>query len=287
MNAVFQISVISSPLLLASFGALCSEYAGRMAIFAEGIINLGAFLCFAFSVLFMRIFSVTEIGFPVIFFAVLLSLICCCLFIVGFSVLIERLGVNPFLVSLALNLVCSGLISFFSAVFFKTRGVLISEAFSLDGARSNLITMIFSFVVSLLVAFFIMHTKRGLYLRITGSDEKVLLASGVSPVTLRIFSWGMAGILCALAGCVMTLRLSSFVPGVASGTGWLALAAVFLGRKKVSLVFVSVIIFSAARFFAANIQNFSSFSQIPSGVLLALPYMLALIFIFVSDGKRS
>ncbi len=295
MNAVFQILVIASPLMLASFGALCSEYAGRMAIFAEGIVNMGAFLCFAFSALLAPVllpvlapvFGPVAANGIVVVFAIFLSLLCSFVFITAFCVLIEKCSVNPFLISLALNLVCSGLISLFSVVFFKTRGVLVADGFALDGFRANLFTTIFAFAVCLAVGAFLQRSRKGLYLRITGSDEAVLLAGGINTKRIRIASWGIASVLCALAGCVMTLRLSSFVPGVSSGTGWLALAAVFLGRKKVVGTFVSVLVFSIARFFAANIQNFSSFSQIPSGILLALPYLLALVFIFASDGKQK
>lgn len=289
--SIFQIFVISSPLLLASLGALCSEYAGRMAIFAEGVINLGAFLCFAFSALFVKLAGNSPAGLFVLVPAVFAALTVCCAFIVSFSLLIEKCGVNPFLISLALNLVCNGLISFFSFLFFGTRGVLRNEFIDLNGASANLYTMLLSVVVGIAAVTLLHLTKKGLYLRVTGSDEKVLRANGIDTQKIRIASWGIAAVFCALAGCILTLRLSSFVPGVASGTGWLALAAVFLGRKKAGYVLVSVFVFSAARFFAANLQNFSvfaagSFAALPSSFLLALPYLLALVFIFFSDSKK-
>ena len=51
MNIFYQIISLSVPLLLAGLGGLISEFAGRMAIFLEGAINLGAFFCFLFTVL--------------------------------------------------------------------------------------------------------------------------------------------------------------------------------------------------------------------------------------------
>ena len=49
MRIILNILVSSVPLLLASAGALISEYAGVLAVFIDGIINLSAFLTFLFA----------------------------------------------------------------------------------------------------------------------------------------------------------------------------------------------------------------------------------------------
>ena len=47
-----------------------------------------------------------------------------------------------------------------------------------------------------------------------------------------------------------------FVPNLASGKGWLALAAVFMGRKKLGKISVFTIIFCVIEYAAVLIQNY-------------------------------
>ena len=46
---IFSWISFSCPLILASFGALISEYAGCLAMFMEGLISLAAFLTYTFT----------------------------------------------------------------------------------------------------------------------------------------------------------------------------------------------------------------------------------------------
>ncbi len=273
---LYQILALSIPLLLASFGALASEYAGRMAIFMEGAINLGAFLCFAFSVLTG---SVTA--------GVILSLAFCTAIFALLSRIIEKNSFNPFIISLAINLLCSGLISFLSVMIFGTRGVLTHPTFFLDAATVRLVSTITGCAMVLISVIILFTTKQGLYLRITASDDDVLEKRGINTQNIRIASWGIAAFFAAAAGCVFALRLNSFVPGIASGTGWIALAAVFLGKKNTAAVIGAVFLFTGAQFAASNLQNFTSFVAVPSSILLALPYAVALVCILFSKRSRS
>ena len=111
-----------------------------------------------------------------------------------------------------------------------------------------------AFFVALAVVF-LKYGRHGLYLRVTGSDADVLKAKGVNPGNLRSLSWCLAALYASLAGILLTLRLSSFVPNISSGRGWMALAAVFLGKKKPLRIVAAVIIFCLADIFAANIPQ--------------------------------
>lgn len=274
MNIFYQIISLSVPLLLAGLGGLISEFAGRMAIFLEGAINLGAFFCFLFTVK-------TEN----VFFGYFTAVILCTLIFYFSALFIENSNINPFIFSLGLNLFCTGAISFMSAVFFGTRGVLTHSAFYFDSAKIRMITTIFALLITFLFLLFIFCTKKGLYLRICASDRDFLEDRGISTKKIRILSWGAAAFFAGSAGCIFSLRLNSFVPGISSGTGWLALAAVFLGKKKPFGVLLSAIIFSAAQYLASNLQNFTEFKAVSASVLLSLPYFIALFFIMTTNFK--
>lgn len=57
----------------------------------------------------------------------------------------------------------------------------------------------------------------------------------------------------------------------------MALAAVFLGKKKPLRIVAAVLIFCFADLLAANIQNY--IPGIPSSFLISLPYLVSLILI--------
>lgn len=272
MNYILAIVESSAPLLLASFGGLVSEYAGRMALFLDGVINLAAFFCFAF---------VTLTGsLPA---GIFLSVSSCILLILATEAAARRLHADPFLTSLALNLFCSALATALSARFFGTQGILTSPEFSFSPEAVRRYS-----TVSALLLFgagwgFLKWTRTGLYLRITGSDADVLEARGVSPDFCRTLSWGTAAFYAAGAGCILSLTLSSYVPNISSGRGWTALAAVFLGKKNAAAVGAAAVIFSAAEYAASNIQNITN--AVPASVLISFPYFAALLLIFILPGR--
>lgn len=265
---IFGILSYCAPLLLASCGALASEYAGRMALFMDGIINLAAFLCFAF--------TITTHSAVV---ACLLSAACCVIFIGLAEQLIEKTGADPFLSALALNLFCSGLVTVLSALIFGTRGVLTSAVFAFNTSSARIYTTVASFVLAAAAYALLRFTRTGLYIRITGSDADVLASRGIQVSWCRTIAWSFAAGYGALAGCFLCIRLSSFVPNISSGRGWIALAAVFLGKKKPLLTATAVIVFSAAGYASSYLQNI--LPSIPQSLLISLPYLTALCLCFI------
>ena len=170
MNVAIAIVNIAAPLLVVTLGALISEYAGRMAMFLEYMINLGAFLCYALTV---------GTGNAVL--AVLLTLILCMLLVLALEKTASRFNANMFLVSLSMNLLFQASSTFLSVLIFKTRGVLYSSDFSFSVTSAKIITSIFCIAFSLLIIFMLKKTSLGLCLRICGSDSEVLSSQGRNP----------------------------------------------------------------------------------------------------------
>ena len=266
------LAIISSacPLILCSAGALFSEYAGILSLFLEGLISFSAFLTYTFT-----IFTGNALLGQVI------SSLICVILVFGASLLIEKFKANHFICGIALNLIFSALISLFSFLIFKTRGVLISTLFSFDVKMVRIITIFVTVIFVATGIFFISKTKGGIYLRITGSDSEVLKAKGVNPVFYRILSWCVAAFYASLAGGFLAFRISSFVPNIASGRGWMALAAVFLGKKKPWKIVLAVLIFCCAEIFSSMIQNFIS---VPPAILLSFPYLI--VILMIAAGKK-
>ncbi len=274
MNTLANILISALPLLLASSGALVSELAGVMAVFIDGSINLGAFLFYALS----DIFGNALIGFC-------LSCLICMTLLCLVSIFTEKTKANPFLAGLSFNLFSTGIISLLSSQIYKTQGVLSSSPLLHSGTAHFLRTIITPclYVFILLCAVLLQKTKTGRRLRITGSDPNVLFERGVSPSSYRTLSWIISGFFASLAGIVLVLKVSSFVPNISSGRGWIDLAVVFLGRKKSMGIFLAVLVFAGAEFFSHSLQG----RGVPSGILLALPYVVALFLFMLIPTKNK
>lgn len=274
---ILSILSIAAPLLLITTGALISEYAGRLAMFLEHCINLGAFLCYAFTLATGNL----ALG-------MVLSVAVCMMTVAALEKTASHFGANMFLVSLAMNLLFASLTSLLAAVFFNNRGVLTSELFHYDAPFMRLATSLIAYAVVLALITMLKSTTTGLALRVTGSSSDVLLSRGMNPALYRALSWLIASGCGALAGGLYTARLSAFVPGLAAGRGWTALAAVFLGRKRPVITIFAVLVFAVAEYASTSIQNIPGFASIPPSLLLALPYLVALLLLFlIPDDSQS
>lgn len=263
---LINILSFSCPLLLCAMGALFSDYAGILAIFMEGLICFSAYFMFFFT---------TLTGSAVLGFTLTCIVSVTAVFI--FAVIIEKSKANPFIAATAINLLFAALPSFFSTVSFGTRGVLFDEHFYFPILQTKIITITATVVILTLSLLYLLKTKPGLYLRITGTDSDVLTAKGVDSVLCRISSWLFAALFASFSGIFLTMRISSFVPNISSGRGWMALAAVYLGKKNPWKISLAVLIFCAADFFATSVQNF--LPAMPTSVVLALPYLVTLLLI--------
>ena len=273
MSALTDMLVSAVPLLLASSGALVSELAGVMAVFIDGIINLSAFL----------FYTLTDITSNPVLGAFSSCLICMSLLCLV-SIFTEKTGANPFLAGLAVNLFSAGIVSLLSSLLYKTQGVLSASPLlntqTASASRSTLTPLVY--VLILACAVLLQKTKTGRRLRITGSDPDVLFERGVSPSFYRTLSWIISGFFASLAGIFLVLKVSSFVPNISSGRGWIALAVVFLGRKKSAGIAAAVLVFAAAEFLSNTLQG----STVPSGLLIALPYAAALLLFILVPSKK-
>lgn len=267
-----MISILASacPLLLCSIGALFTEYAGVLALFMDGLITFSAFLTYSLTI-------ATHSS----FLGLLISSAICSGIVVVFGFIIEKCKGQFFIAAIAMNLLFSSLVSFLSWKIFGTRGVLTSPDFVFGLQTVYIATLIITVVLLAGGICFLIFTRSGIYIRIAGLFPDVLLAKGGNPALCRLQSWGIAAVYASIAGGFLVFRLSSFVPNISSGRGWMALAAVFLGKKNPIKIVTCVIIFCLADIFAANIQNFLSI--VPSSLILSFPYIVALLLISFSS----
>ena len=136
-----------------------------------------------------------------------------------------------------------------------------------------------AFGMVLLVWFFLERTRPGLRLRAVGENPAMVEAAGMSVKALRYQALLMNGVLCGLAGAYLTLaQNASFSPNMTAGRGFVAIAMVTFGRWNPFLVFGAALLVGYVESLQYVLQN----NQVPFQLLIALPYVLALLVLVVA-----
>ena len=259
----------AAPLALAGLGALLTELSGVLGIFIEGFMTLGAF--------FSWIIAVKTDS---IFWGVLLSALPSALAGFGLSRFTRWSGANPFIAALALNLAASGITETLSTLWFGTKGVLRNPGLAAPvpvkllpflGPQPPFVWAALGFTV--LAGLLIGRTRLGLRLRASGLSPEAALERGIRPDLYRDGAWAAAAFLAALAGAALTFRVGAYTPGGVAGRGWIALAAVYLGFRRVWGTALAALAFSLAERAGLGIQGLGA---LPPTALLGLPSALAL-----------
>ena len=268
----------AAPLMMAGLGALLSDLSGVLGIFIEGFMITGAFFSWIFAGWTGSVFWGTVIS------ALLAAL-------AGWALarFVALSGANPFVAGLALNLAASGITLSLSAHWFGTKGVLRNAAIIIPGpviiplvddipllgkilSGQNPFTYA-AWICAIITAIVINRSVPGLRLRASGLSPDAAAERGIRPGVYREMAWAAAAFLAALAGAALSFRVGAYAPGGIAGRGWIALAAVYLGFRKVWGVVIAAIIFSFAERLGFSVQ---SFGALPTTALLGLPSALAL-----------
>lgn len=140
--------------------------------------------------------------------------------------------------------------------------------------------------IIMMVAFFILYfvltkTPLGRQTYAVGGNEKVSYIAGIKIDRVKIVAYAITGLLCALAGAVLTSRLNSAQPTAGTGYELDAIAAVVLGgtslaggKGRITGTLIGALIIGTLNN-GLNILNVSSFyQQVVKGIVILLAVLM-------------
>lgn len=283
ISAIEQTISIMTPLLLAATGGLFSALTGVLNIALEGLMLNSAFFSIVFTILTGNIYLGILGG-------ILSTLVLTALF----GSISLGLRANIFISGLATNLLAASLSIVLSFSFYGQTGSVtfpnmprllpieipwISQIPVLgDILSGHNILVYLSWGLLILASVVIYRTPFGMHLRAVGFDYEVAKSLGLNPKRLQFISLLISGFTCALAGSFLTLTLGAFVPNVTSGRGWIALVIIYLGNRTPVGLLIGSVIFGFVEYISNYLQ---ATSNIPAGLLLALPFFVTVIAMVV------
>lgn len=257
---------VSTPLLFAALGGFLSERSGVVAIGLEGKMLMGAFLG---SVVALSTHSV-WLGF---FFAGVGGVFIAMVY--GFTVI--QWKADQIVAGTAVNFLALGLTPVFLKLLYNNSGstpsLPLQERFTFEP-----ILVVWLCVV--LVALALKYTPLGLWIQFAGEHPAALDTAGISPKKVRWVSVLAGGFFAGLGGGSLSLFLSSsFTREMTAGRGFMALAALILGKWHPVGAALGCLLFGFGDALQIRLQGieFSPGHTVPVQFIQVLPYLLTLI----------
>jgi ABC-type uncharacterized transport system permease subunit len=293
--AFFDQAVLGiTPILLAALAGTLSERVGLFNIALEGKMLVGAFAAVAGSYLLG-----STVGGVMV--AIVASTAFSALLAFGATVLRG----NAIVIGISLNLLASGLTSFLLRAVLGVSGTFSDSSMqSLPrlhipiladlpvvgralGEQNPLVYI--SWILVALVAIFLARTTWGLRIRGIGEQPDAAVTLGANATRYRIIVTLVAGALCGLAGLQLSLgSVTLFSENMTAGRGWIAVAAVMLGRARPLPVAAACVLFGMSDAVGLKLQG----EGLPNQITDAAPYVVTLIALVVAglrhriDGRR-
>ncbi|MCJ7734323.1 MAG: ABC transporter permease [Anaerolineales bacterium] len=277
---------LSTPLLIAAMGELVAERSGVMNMGVEGMMLMGALVGYMVSL------STDSLWLGILFAILAGGLMALLLAFMSIT-----LKVDQTVTGLALNLLSSGLTLFIFRAFYDKDNT-VNQLFSPfpipvlsdipivgDIFFNQKAPTYFAFLCIPVIAFFLYRTRTGLAIRSAGENPRAVDTRGINVNTIRYMAVIFGGMMAGLAGSFFTNGISSrFMPEITAGRGWLAIIIVIAGNWQPTRMLIATLIFALLDALQFTLQGVGT--DIPFQLLLAMPYVIALIAL-MSSRVRS
>jgi simple sugar transport system permease protein len=279
---------LAVPLVFGSLSGVLGERSGVVNIAIEGQLLGGAFS----AALFASVFHSAYIG--LISAAIAGALVSMALAVFGIKYL-----VNQVIVGVVLNVLVSGLTGYlFSAVMSQDADKfnspphlpvwqipLLSDIPIIGPILFKQTLVGYLMYVAVFVVWFALRkTRWGLRTRAVGEHPKAADTLGVNVNRLRFWNVTLGGAVAGIGGAYFTLvSIDSFTEDTSGGRGYIALAALILGRWNPIGAALAGLLFG----FADNLQTVLSIinTPVPSQFMAMLPYLVTILAVAGLVGK--
>ena len=204
------------------------------------------------------------------------------------------------LTGVAMNLFANGFSVFLCAIFagdkgstsklssltFPTVNIPVLEDIPFLGrilSGHNLLTYV-CFLLVFLLYIFIYRTPFGLKMRAVGENESAAKSVGENTDRIKIISLVLAGAVSSLGGMFLSMGyVSWFTRGMTGGRGFIGVAANAIGHGNPVLVMLSSLLFAVAQAISNSVQIL----QLPSELVMAIPYVITLAIMVVNSAREN
>ena len=234
-----------------------------------------------------------------IFAAIVVGIVASVLTAALLAVFTIKYFVDQVVMGVVVNLFASGLTGFFytqllspNAEEYNTAPIM--EAVAIPGLSKipffgpiffdQTVLVYIGFLCIPLVWFLLWRTKWGLRVRSVGEHPEAADTVGISVAGVRWSAVLVGGVFAGLGGAYFTIgTVGSFSKDITVGNGFIALAALIMGRWRPGLAAVMALFFSFVTQLSTELSTISA--PMPSQFLLILPYIATIVAVAGLVGK--
>ncbi|WP_299734290.1 ABC transporter permease [uncultured Endozoicomonas sp.] len=293
---------LAVPLVFAALGGIYAERSGIVDIGLEGKMLMAAFAAAATSAL---------TGSPMLGLvsAVLSSVLMAMMH--GFAVITWR-G-DQIISGLAINFFASGLTVTIGHALFDMGGqtptlsndqrfnalewpgaqwvaehVPVLGSFYHDVISGHNVLVYLAFLLVPVAAFVLFKTRFGLRVRAMGEEPKAADTAGISVSKVRYQALIITGVMCGFSGAYLSMaQNAAFVREMTAGQGYIALAAVILGKWRPVGAMLGCLLFGVLSAMETRLQSVELpiIGEMPTQLFSALPYILTVVLLAGFIGR--
>lgn len=274
------------PMLFAALGELISEQAGVLNVGVEGVMLVGAFGA-AVGV---------NYGDGSIWAGLLVALGCGFLCGVVLSLLYVRLGTDQIITGILFNIFAFALTTTLAAKYVAASESSAFPDWDIPGLRDlpwigdvlfRQDVLVYAALILAPVVFYLMRrTWYGLYARSAAEFPRAAESAGLKVWRLRYVAVILGCMLMSVGGAQLFANSGGFVSGYTNGRGFIALGIVVLARWNPFAVVGAALLFGIAQALQFQSQNLGFVGDIPTHVLVALPYVITIAAVVLARGSR-
>ncbi len=269
LHFIAQMLRISTPYALAALGGSLSERAGVVNLGLEGMLLAGAFAATCGS-------HVAGVG-----AGALAGALGGLLVAAVYALAVLRARADQVVAGVALNLLVLGVTRYLLKLVFHSASN--SPTVPGFGSTSTGLYVAATGLAVIAVQVWVSRTPGGLRLRAVGEHPEAAHALGVSVVRARLGAILASGVLAGLGGAWLALDNHGFVDRMSGGRGYIAVAAVILGRWTPVGAAGACLLFGAAD--AAQLQLQTRVTFLPRELVQILPYAVTLFVLAGLVGR--
>ena len=267
--------MIVAPILIAATGGMICERSGVVNIALEGLMSMGAM-----AAAITHVFLESETGFSIPLALVFASL-AGGLFSLIHAFASVTLRANQLISGTGINLLSNGLTVFVCQLLFRMDRSM-SFKMGMRPGMFGIYPTVWIALIILAAAWFILYKRPGLCL---SKHPQALVSSGA--IGIRYAAVFISGLLAGLAGgCIVLMQDTQFTANTISGKGFIALAAVYLGRRLPLGILGFSFLFGLLSSLAVNLVNLNSLRFLPPEAFSMTPYLITLLTLVIFSGKN-
>jgi general nucleoside transport system permease protein len=278
LGFLIQTLRISVPYALPALGATFSERSGVTNIALEGILLISAFATTVGTYLTNNPLVGITTGMLAGFLTAVLH-----------SLITVTLKADQIISGIAINLFALGVTKFSCQLIFNSSSnsarIVGLEQLQLPTTIPTLDNPFIGGTIMLLLVsnFVLFKTRFGLRLRAVGEHPEAAETVGVSVKGMRHAGVLISGVLAGLGGAWLALDQHSFTDGMSAGRGFIALAAMIIGKWKPTGAVLACLLFGFTESLSIYLQGTTSAVQF----IQMIPYVVTIIVLAGFIGRAT